>query len=201
MIYPILNITPNSNPLETLNFYLGYQPKMIQLRAKNTKIEEFVHIARSAKEIRDKLSPKTKIIINDKIEVYEESGADGLHIGQKDTLVVEAKNNLKPNGILGLSTNNIRQIKSAPLEILNYVAIGPIFVSNTKFGHAEAVGLQNLFQIKSYLLNSNIQIPLVAIGGIGPSNYLDVLKTGADIIATIEYANLLLEITSKETTK
>jgi len=160
---------------------LAAKIQWIQLRNKGIIPEtDFIEYARGLIKKRDLLSPSSKIIINDDPILAKEIGADGVHLGQGDMQPKMAREILGKSSILGLSTNNISQGKSAPLEVLSYLACGPVFLSSSKSGHADPIGVQGTKEI-----TSSIGFPFVAIGGIDLSNAKSVFNAGAKSIAMI----------------
>lgn len=177
-LYPIVNFTAGQEPLPYIQALLEAGAEIVQLRGKSISQTEFLEIAKAAVALKNAQYPRAKIIINDSVEIAKE--ADGVHLGQEDTAPQMAREILGKNAFIGLSTHNIEQIKNAPIEHLSYLALGPIFDSKTKSGHAPEVGLGTLEMAKTLTT-----LPLVAIGGIQLSNAAKVYKAGADCIANI----------------
>ena len=176
-IYPIADLDALAKPLEYLEQLLHCSPGILQLRAKSLSIEEIRNFTERTIEIRNHefnhSGHYTKIIVNDHPDICLESDADGLHIGQEDTPVEQARAIIGPQKLLGLSTHTIEQVRSAQQQSLDYLGFGPLFESSTKQGHAEVIGLENLH--KAVSISS---LPIVAIGGISLENLPAVLKAG-----------------------
>jgi len=150
----------------------------IQLRAKDFKddklfaiADEFVKVCRAA----DVLS-----IINDRVDIAVAAGADGVHLGQSDLPIEQARKLQLSPLIVGKSTHSLEQLHSACKEYPTYVSLGPVFSTRTKPG-AEPVGLDYVRQATKELADTGVGS--VAIGGITPENVEDVLKAGARVIA------------------
>jgi len=111
----------------------------------------------------------------------------GLHVGQDDLPPSDARRLIGANRLLGFSTHNIEQLKSAAEEPVDYLAIGPIFQTGSKRNPDPVLGLAEL-----KTLRAAVQKPLVAIGGITRENARAVLDAGADSVAVI--ADLLPEV-------
>ena len=150
----------------------------IQLREKNDSPGNFCRSVAEALEIAKENN--TTIIINDRVDIVLALHADGVHLGQSD-MPVEAARRLLPKSIIGVSTHNLAQVELAACLPVDYIAFGPIFETGTKTDRDPVVGLQLLRQAKQLVGN----LPLVAIGGIGPDNYLEVLEAGANSVAII----------------
>ncbi|MCP4611670.1 MAG: thiamine phosphate synthase [Planctomycetes bacterium] len=119
-------------------------------------------------------------IINDRIDVAAASGADGVHLGQNDLPIEQARKVQLTPLITGKSTHSTRQLHAACEERPTYAALGPVFATATK-PTAPAVGLDYVRQAKKILTDTGIGN--VAIGGITMDNVEDVLEAGADAIA------------------
>lgn len=153
--------------------------KLVQLRAKGLSAEEFARDARQALQIARQ--HQARIIINDRVDVALAVGADGVHLGQDDLPVEQARRLLGKTAIIGLSTHNLDQALTATSQPIDYLAVGPIFATVTKSDTEAVVGLDGLRVIRARTLPT----PMVAIGGIQASNAADVLGAGADSVAII----------------
>ncbi len=122
-------------------------------------------------------APGVTLLVNDRVDLALLADADGAHVGQDD-LPIGAARRLLGRRLLGLSTHDARQVEAAGDEDVDYVAIGPIFASRTKFGHAPPIGLAGLRACRRLCRK-----PLVAIGAVDAENVRAVLDAGADGIA------------------
>ncbi len=119
------------------------------------------------------------LIINDRILVAADAGADGVHLGQDDGSIQPARRALGKKAIIGRSTHSPEQALAAQKEGFDYIGVGPVFATPTKPTYAP-VGLEFVkFAAK------NIQIPFVAIGGIDEKNTRTVRDAGARAIAVV----------------
>ena len=126
-------------------------------------------------------------IVNDDIELALEIDADGVHVGQDDLGVDEIRK-LMPNKIIGLSIGNEEELKQSKVEYVDYVGVGPVYVTQSKDDAGGAIGYEGLELMRRFLP----QMPLVAIGGIQTQHIKDVMKTNVDgvsIISAISYSN------------
>jgi thiamine-phosphate pyrophosphorylase len=119
-------------------------------------------------------------IINDRVDVAAASGADGVHLGQNDLPIEQARKIQLIPLITGKSTHSPKQLRAVCQEQPTYAALGPVFATATK-PTAPAVGLDYIRQAKDILADTGIGN--VAIGGITMDNVEDVLEAGADAIA------------------
>ena len=154
--------------------------KYFQLRLKKVSDLNLLRISRKVKKIVKK--NKVKFIINDKPLIAKIVGADGCHIGQKDTNFIISRKILGKNKIIGVTCHNSKKLAlKAKNHGANYVAFGAFFKSSTK-KTAYKANLEILRWAKK-----KINMPTVAIGGINSSNYKKILSNRADFIACSNY--------------
>lgn len=125
-------------------------------------------------------------IVNDDIELALEIAADGIHVGQDDLGVDEIRK-LMPDKIIGLSIGNEEELKQSKVEYVDYVGVGPVFVTQSKDDAGGAIGYEGLELMRKLLPT----MPLVAIGGIQTQHIKDIMKTnveGVSIISAISYS-------------
>lgn len=183
-VYPIIsfeNSTENFTEKGYQDYFkeiLSTEVSIVQIRAKNVELDMLKDLIIKCMELKNKLNPRVKLIVNDYVELAKL--ADGVHLGQDDENAANTREILGESKIIGLSTHNLEQIKTAPQEILNYLAIGPVFESRTKSGHEAVLGLDILSEAKKLC-----SIPLVAIGGIDTENVAEVYAAGIKSVAVI----------------
>ncbi len=120
-------------------------------------------------------------IINDDVALAKESQADGVHLGREDAALTQAREQLGPQAIIGVSCyNDLARAEAAEKQGADYVAFGRFFPSRTK-PQAVQASLVLLREAKRKL-----HIPVVAIGGITPENGASLIAAGADALAVIE---------------
>ncbi len=151
--------------------------KIIQYREKEKNTAEKYN---ECIEIR-KLTKKAGalFIVNDNIDLAIATDADGVHVGQEDMPVKQARK-LIGNKIIGVSTHSPQQAEKAVEDEADYIGVGPIFKTYTKKDVVKPVGYEYL----NYVVE-NIKIPFVAIGGIKTHNIAEVAKRGANCFAMI----------------
>lgn len=140
--------------------------------------EEKLQLGKSLRERCRKY--KIPFFINDNIELAEELDADGIHVGQDDMPVKEVREKF-PDKIIGLSISTQQELVQSPLDLVDYIGVGPIFATSTKEDAKQAVGLKWIHTIRSLFPN----IPVVAIGGIQTENASSVIEAGADGVSFI----------------
>ncbi len=120
-----------------------------------------------------------QLVVNDRADIARLSGADGVHVGQDDVDVDEARRILGPNAIVGLSTHTDAQIAAAARTTATYIAVGPIYGTATKDTGYTARGLDLV------RMAATTGRPVVAIGGITLARAPEVLEAGATSVAVI----------------
>lgn len=150
---------------------------LIQLRAKQAPSGQFL---RETEELLSLVSGEARVIVNDRADIAWLAGASGVHLGQDDLRVVQARAWLGPEKLIGFSTHTLNQIESADADLADYIALGPIFPTTTKTDAELVIGLDQLREARGCLHK-----PLVAIGGITPLNAAQVIQAGADGVAVI----------------
>lgn len=116
---------------------------------------------------------KAALIINDYIDIALAVDADGVHLGQDDMPLFEARKIMGTKKIIGISTHTLAQARKAEAEGADYIGFGPIFLTGTKDA-GKPRGLKELQKVRAA-----INIPIVAIGGITSGNIREVLLSGA----------------------
>ena len=152
---------------------------LIQLREKNLTPDEFQRQATEA--LREARKRGIRIIINDRVDLALALKSDGVHLGQHDLPPEAARRILGDGAIIGFSTHNVEQARHAAKLPVDYLAIGPIFLTSSKVQADPVVGLTKLGEVR----RSIGEIPLIAIGGITAENAVQVLAAGADAVAVI----------------
>jgi thiamine-phosphate pyrophosphorylase len=150
----------------------------VQLREKHYPMAEFISLASRLKSLLG--SSGVPLIINDRVDVALASGADGVHLGQRDISVSEARRRLGPDAVIGLSVETMTQALNAESLDVEYLGVSPIFSTPTKPDAGMAWGLEGLRSLRA-----RTRHVLVAIGGIDASNADGVLAAGADGLAVV----------------
>lgn len=117
------------------------------------------------------------LIVNDHPDIALAADADGVHLGQDDLPVKEARKIMGKNRIIGISTHTVEQARNAGRDGADYIGFGPVFHTTTKDA-GRPMGIEMLREIKR-----QVQIPVIAIGGINAENIRPVLETGVDAVA------------------
>jgi thiamine-phosphate pyrophosphorylase len=163
--------------------------RVMQVRKKPAAPEELRKIAALGRELTALLN--ATLIINDDLELANDIRADGLHLGQTDIPLREARRH--SDLIIGISTHNLAQLDAAVEEGADYVAYGPVFPTRTKADPDAVVGLDGL----AAAVERAGDIPVVAIGGITGDNARAVAATGVAAACAISWVNDSAEVRSR----
>ncbi len=151
--------------------------KVVQLRDKKRDRREVLESARRLREVcRESDVP---FIVNDYADIVISSAGDGLHLGQEDLPLPEARRILPIDKLIGCTTRTVEQAQRAEAEGADYVAVGAMYPTRSK-EQPEVVGLERLRQVRE-----SVSLPVVAIGGINADNAPDVIDAGADAVAVM----------------
>ncbi|MGN0494847.1 MAG: thiamine phosphate synthase [Lachnospiraceae bacterium] len=149
----------------------------MQIREKELSYDSFLALAKEVKKVTDEYH--VPYVVNDEVEIAKEIDADGVHIGQSDKALVEARKILGPDKIIGVSTQTVEQAIEAEKNGADYLGVGSIFTTSTKLD-ADDVSLETLRAICDA-----VSIPVVAIGGIKADNILKLKETHVDGVAIV----------------
>lgn len=150
----------------------------LQLRAKRFTDADFLALGRVlATACRVAGVP---FIVNDRVHLVSELGADGVHIGQTDLPLEQVRSLLGPGVRVGLSTHSVAQAKDAQRRGADVIGFGPVFATKSKLDHDPVVGVAGVREVCTA-----VSIPVIAIGGITEQNAAEVAATGVSLAAVI----------------
>jgi thiamine-phosphate pyrophosphorylase len=176
-LYLVCDAAPGGRPLEdVLAPALRGGVDVFQLRCKDATDDEILAAAEVAREWCEVAG--ALFIINDRPDLVAAAGADGVHVGQDDTPVAEARRIAGPDALVGLSTHSPEQVDAGG-AIADYIGVGPIHATPTKPGRP-AVGLELI----TYAAR-NAKVPWFAIGGVDEANVNAVMTAGANRAAVV----------------
>jgi thiamine-phosphate diphosphorylase len=164
--------------LEQVEFALQGGVKVIQIREKELPLGEYIKLASEALKLTR--SHDAYLIINDAVEVVKATGADGLHLGQEDMPLREARAILGSDVIIGVSVKTVDETRQAEADGADYVAVSGVFPTATKEDLGYCPGITGVSQIRQCT-----RLPVVGIGGINLQNCCSVIEAGADGIAVV----------------
>jgi thiamine-phosphate pyrophosphorylase len=161
--------------IDTVDAALRGGADIFQLRDKHASDDELLRAAEAARAACDRRG--ALFVINDRPDLVGATGADGVHLGQDDMAIAEARAVLGPDVLIGLSTHTPAQIDAAAGA--DYIGVGPVHATPTKLGRP-AVGLELVRHAAA-----NATVPFFAIGGIDATNLADVVAAGASRAAVV----------------
>lgn len=176
-LYAIIDAEAAERPLDLAYSSLRAGCAMLQLRAKRLDDRSFVELAKRVRTICGEAG--IPFVINDRADIARLVAADGLHLGQDDLPVGDARRVVGSMQI-GVSTHDLEQAIQAERDGANLIAFGPVFGTTTKEDPDPVVGLDGLAEVCRA-----VSRPVVAIGGITPENAAETLRAGARYIAVI----------------
>ena len=156
--------------------------ELLQYRHKRATSRELFEASRSLSARLSRLSKpgvyEPRFVVNDRADIAVLVGAQGVHVGQQDLSVEEARGIMGADRWVGVSTHSLEQVDAADQTSANYIAFGPIFPTESKENPDPVVGLELLREARQHTRK-----PLVAIGGITLKRAADIFRAGADSLA------------------
>ena len=170
-------LPPGRNLFDAVEEALQAGVTLVQYREKNGLGKGMLGKARTLIALCRRYN--VPLLVNDRLDVALLSGADGVHLGQDDLPVAEARKLTGPDFIIGATAHNVQEALTAQEAGADYLGCGAVFATNTKHDTVP-LGLNGLRAIRKA-----VAIPIVGIAGITPENYPQVLETGADGVAVV----------------
>lgn len=168
---------PTAQRLKAVTEALAGGARVVQLRDKQTPKRQLLDEARAMKTLCHEYG--AVFIVNDDVVLAWASDADGVHVGQEDLPVEEARRLLGERKLIGLSISTLEQAVEAARLGVDYIGVGAIYPTPTKL-KAKPRGIELLQTVRAA-----VDKPLVAIGGIDASNAAEVFNAGADAVAVV----------------
>ena len=150
----------------------------IQFRQKQGSTRELIETARAMQVVCRRLG--APLIINDRLDVALAVAADGVHLGQDDFPLALAREILGPDKIIGGSASTLEEARLCRTQAVDYVGLGPVYPTGSKADASPAGGLELVRRV-----SRELDLPVIAIGGIGATNASEVLAAGAHGVAVI----------------
>jgi len=150
----------------------------VQLRAKELGTRDFLNLAlRLIERLAERRVP---LLINDRVDVALACGAAGVHLGQEDLPVADARRLLGKGRVIGLSVNTLPEALAAEASGADYIGLGPIFATATKVTALPVLGVEGVAAVRA-----KVKLPIVAIGGVNEENARRLIEAGADGVAVV----------------
>lgn len=161
---------------------------LIQLR---DKLSETCAMVATARAIKRALAPLgVPFVVNDRVDVALAAGADGVHLGQDDMTVEDARRLLGRDAIIGLSIKTVAEAEAAPVDVIDYVGSGGVYVTLSKTQKSAPIGPDGLARVIATLHQRAPKLPVCGIAGIDAGNAGPVVAAGADGVAVISALSL-----------
>lgn len=166
---------------------------LLQYRDKTADTRTLIDNARTIKAALKGYN--VPVLMNDRIDVALAAELDGVHVGQSDMHVSDARRLLGPDAIIGLTIKNIGHAKAAPIELLDYACAGGIYTTLSK-DNPSNIGLEGWAKIAAHFRDVAPSFPVGGIAGIDETNLADVIKNGADGAAIISAIFMADDVTA-----
>jgi thiamine-phosphate pyrophosphorylase len=152
--------------------------RLLQYRNKTAPVRQYLE---SSRELAQMLCPRgVTFFVNDRSDVAFLAGASGVHVGQEDLGVEQARGVVGADKLVGVSTHNLEQFERAAKSSADYIAVGPVFSTSSKANPDPVVGVEFIRKVRPLT-----EKPIVAIGGITLERAAAVIEAGADSVAVI----------------
>lgn len=155
--------------------------RWIQLRMKDAMEIDFLRAAKKIRRLCDEYH--ATFILDDHVEWVGLTGADGVHLGKNDMPVDEARKMLGRNKIIGGTANTFEDVERLFRQGADYIGCGPFRFTTTKKNLSPVLGLEGYRSITAQMKAHDIQLPIVAIGGILHQDIPAIMQTGVTGIA------------------
>jgi thiamine-phosphate pyrophosphorylase len=162
---------------------------LVQLRDKRSETRALIEEARAIK--RALKASAVPFLVNDRVDVAMAAGADGVHLGQDDMAVEDARRLLGANAIIGLSVKSVDEAEAARLDLVDYIGSGGVYATSSKQQKNAPIGPAGLARIIAVLRRRAPDLPVCGIAGIEASNAAEVVAAGADGVAVISALSLV----------
>ena len=167
--------------LQSVEIALKGGCRQIQLRMKEAEVDEVEATAQQAKSLCDEYH--AKLYIDDHVDVCKKAEATGVHLGKSDMLPVNARTVLGDRYIIGGTANTFEDIVELYKQKVDYIGLGPFRFTMTKKNISPVLGLEGYEKIVNKCRDNNINIPILAIGGITINDIHAIMSTGVSGIA------------------
>ncbi|MFI3318679.1 MAG: thiamine phosphate synthase [Rikenellaceae bacterium] len=155
--------------------------RWVQLRMKDASDSEIIAAGRALRELCDRYS--ATMLLDDRVDLVRELGADGVHLGKNDMPPDEARGILGAAYIIGGTANTIEDMDRLFAQGVDYIGMGPFRYTTTKQGLSPIIGLEGYISAKAHAAKMGYATPIVAIGGIEVADVKEIISTGVRGIA------------------
>jgi len=162
---------------------------LVQLREKELSSRDYFNLAVKVKLITDKYD--ISLIIDDRVDICQAVGADGVHVGDTDLPINVVRKLLGPNKIIGVSAKSVQSAQEAAKQGADYIGVGAIYPTQTKVV-TQHTSIKTLREI-----SQNVSIPVIAIGGIKEAKIRNLTETGIVGVAVVSEIMQAINIAQK----
>lgn len=181
MIQFITNYYDDISLTEQTEYVLEAGCRWVQLRLKGADDAEIYMVGKALRQLCDRY--EATLILDDVVRMVPVIGADGVHLGKQDMPVDEARKLLGPDKIIGGTANTFEDVKRLAQQGANYIGCGPFRFTTTKKNLSPLLGLEGYAAILEQMRQQQIDLPLIAIGGITVEDVPDLIDLGVSGIA------------------
>lgn len=181
MIQFITNYHDNISLTEQTEYVLEAGCRWVQLRLKGADDAEIYMVGKALRALCDQY--EATLILDDVVRMVPVIGADGVHLGKQDMPVDEARKLLGPDKIIGGTANTFEDVERLAKQGANYIGCGPFRFTTTKKNLSPLLGLEGYAAILEQMRQKQIDLPLIAIGGITTEDVPDLVDLGVSGIA------------------
>lgn len=181
MIQFITNYHDNISLTEQTEYVLEAGCRWVQLRLKGADDAEIYMVGKALRALCDQY--EATLILDDAVRMVPVIGADGVHLGKQDMPVDEARKLLGPDKIIGGTANTFKDVERLARQGANYIGCGPFRFTTTKKNLSPLLGLEGYAAILEQMRQQQIDLPLIAIGGITVEDVPDLVDLGVSGIA------------------
>jgi thiamine-phosphate pyrophosphorylase len=158
--------------VDTVEELLQAGIRMVQLREKDLTAAELYPLARDLRLLTHKYN--ALLMINDRIDIAQAVGADGVHLGGHSLPIKKTREILGSDALIGVSTHSMLEAKSAQNQGADFITYGPVFFTRTKAPFGPPVGVNSLQMVCNYC-----KVPVYALGGVKIDNTVEAMNSGA----------------------
>lgn len=155
--------------------------RWVQIRMKEATDDEIRQVVSEVKELCKETG--TILVLDDRVELVKELELDGVHLGKNDMLPSQARTILGANAIIGVTANTIDDVVQVRYLDVDYIGMGPFRFTETKKNLAPVIGLDGYAKMMSQIAEMQIELPVVAIGGITIADVEAIMHTGVNGVA------------------
>ncbi len=152
--------------------------KAVQLREKDLPPRQLFELAVEMRAITQEFG--ARLLINDRVDIAQTVGADGVHLGKAGIPVAAARNVMTGGQLIGYSAHDLEEARQAKRDGADFITFGPVYATPSKAAYGTPLGLAALKE-----LTGSLGIPVFALGGVKKTSVAEVLSAGAHGIALI----------------